>query len=304
MLASSTFSAFYLASFACSSSACSLKAISSSSLIYSFFFKGFSGSIILALPLSLMFKGIGVSVVLVVDSPRSLKVMLLALGIVEGAVVVVLCTGSCTTTLVIMNGDAPVVTSTSDEGPIPPNTAKQKLARKNELNAKSTLLLAIPDEHLLKFQKLISQLEIHSEIISQEDANLKLLRSLPSAWNNIALIMRNKSDLDTLSMDDMYNNLKVTNEAINTAHEVSTASSQEQSYADDVIFSFFANQSNSLQLNNEDLEQIDTDDLEEIDLKWQVDMLTMRGSEELGYRNGDNPRRVVLVETPANALVV
>ncbi|GJS61963.1 hypothetical protein Tco_0656747 [Tanacetum coccineum] len=60
-----------------------------------------------------------------------------------------------------------------------------------------------------RFQKLISQLEIHGEVISQEDANLKLLRSLPSAWNNIALIMRNKSDLDTLSMDDLYNNLKV-----------------------------------------------------------------------------------------------
>ncbi|GJR81882.1 hypothetical protein Tco_0152667 [Tanacetum coccineum] len=60
-----------------------------------------------------------------------------------------------------------------------------------------------------RFQKLISQLEIHVEVISHEDANLKLLRSLPSAWNNIALIMRNKSDLDTLSMDDLYNNLKV-----------------------------------------------------------------------------------------------
>ncbi|GJV93211.1 putative reverse transcriptase domain-containing protein [Tanacetum coccineum] len=42
----------------------------------------------------------------------------------------------------------------------------------------------------------------------KEYANLKLLRSLPLAWNNIALIMRNKSDLDTLCMDDLYNNLK------------------------------------------------------------------------------------------------
>ncbi|GKE04285.1 hypothetical protein Tco_1396303 [Tanacetum coccineum] len=205
---------------------------------------------------------------------------------------------------VIMNGDATAIVSASagTEGPIPPKIAEQKLARKNELKAKSTLLLAIPDEHLLKFhrikdvktlweaikdrfggnkeskkmqktilkqqyenfialrsegldetydrfQKLISQLEIHGEVISQEDANLKLLRSLPSAWNNIALIMRNKSDLDTLSMDDLYNNLKVTNEAVNTAHDVSTASSQGQvsssTYADDVMFSFFANQSNS-----------------------------------------------------------
>ncbi|GJS45448.1 hypothetical protein Tco_0595569 [Tanacetum coccineum] len=258
---------------------------------------------------------------------------------------------------VIVNGDAPAIASASagTEGPIPPKTAEQKLERKNELKAKSTLLLAIPDEHLLKFhgikdaktlweaiktrfggnkeskkiqktilkqqyenfaasrskgldktydrfQKPISQLEIHGEVISQEDVNLKLLRSLPSAWNNIALIMRNISDLDTLSMDDLYNNLKVyeskikvqsssssnsqnvafvsskntssTNEVVNTAHEVSTASSQGQAssltYADDVMFSFFANQSNITQLDNEDLEQIDIDDLEEMDLKWQA----------------------------------
>ncbi|GJW10914.1 ribonuclease H-like domain-containing protein [Tanacetum coccineum] len=119
------------------------------------------------------------------------------------------------------------------------------------------------------FQKLISQLEIHGEVISQEDANLKLLRSLPSAWNNIALIMRNKSDLDTLSMDDLYNNLKV------YEYEIKGKASS-LTYADDVMFSFFANQSNSPQLDNEDLEQIDTDDLEEMDLKWQVAMLTMR----------------------------
>ncbi|GJX20560.1 ribonuclease H-like domain-containing protein, partial [Tanacetum coccineum] len=333
---------------------------------------------------------------------------------------------------VIVNGDAPAVASASAEGPIPPKIAEQKLARKNELKAKSTMLLAIPDEHLLKFhgikdaktlceaikamfggnkeskkiqktirkqqyenftasrsegldktydrfQKLISQLEIHCEVISQEDANLKLLRSLPLAWNNIALIMRNKSDLDTISMNDLYNNLKVyeaeiksqsssssnshnvafissentssTNEAVNTAHEVSTASSQEQAssstYVDDVMFSFFVNQSNSPQLDNEDREQIDTDDLEEMDLKWQVAMHTMRvkrflkktgrnlnfngketvgsdktkvecynchrkghfvrecrASRNQGNRNEDAPRRIVPVETPANALVV
>ncbi|GKA36807.1 hypothetical protein Tco_0723372 [Tanacetum coccineum] len=75
-------------------------------------------------------------------------------------------------------------------------------------------------------------------------------------------------------------NTSSTNEAVNTAHEVSIASSQRQAssstYADDDMFSFFDNQSNSPQLDNEDLEQIDTDDLEEMDLKWQVAMLTMR----------------------------
>ncbi|GKF07695.1 hypothetical protein Tco_0041919 [Tanacetum coccineum] len=46
--------------------------------------------------------------------------------------------------------------------------------------------------------------------------------------------------------------------------------------SDVVIYSFFVNQSNSPQLNNEDLQQIDADDLEEMDLKWQMAMLTMR----------------------------
>ncbi|GJT07412.1 putative ribonuclease H-like domain-containing protein [Tanacetum coccineum] len=118
--------------------------------------------------------------------------------------------------------------------------------------------------------------------------------------------MRNKSDLDILSMDDLYNNLKVceseikgqtssslnsqnvafvssdnsnnTNETFNTAHSVSAASSKDQastaSYADDVMF--YANQSKALQLDNEDLKQIDADDIKEMDLKWQVIMLTMK----------------------------
>nr|GFA69675.1 ribonuclease H-like domain-containing protein [Tanacetum cinerariifolium] len=50
---------------------------------------------------------------------------------------------------VIVKGDS--VASASAKGPIPSKTTKQKLGRKNELKAKSTLMLAIPEEHLLKF---------------------------------------------------------------------------------------------------------------------------------------------------------
>ncbi|GKB85616.1 hypothetical protein Tco_0957888, partial [Tanacetum coccineum] len=60
-----------------------------------------------------------------------------------------------------------------------------------------------------RLQKLISQQKIHGETIPQEDLNLKLLRSLPSKWNTHTLIWRNKPDLETLSMDDLYNNLKI-----------------------------------------------------------------------------------------------
>ncbi|GJU04136.1 hypothetical protein Tco_1114474 [Tanacetum coccineum] len=164
-----------------------------------------------------------------------------------------------------------------------------------------------------RFHKLISQLEIHGEVISQEDANLKLLRSLPSAWNTHTLIMRNKSNLDTLSMDDLYNNLKVyeaeikgqsssssnshnvafvssdntssTNEAVNTAHDVSAA-----------IYSWTMKIWSRLILM--------------ILKKWISNgrkghfARECRAPRNQGNRNRDNTRRVVLVETPANALVV
>ncbi|GKD11812.1 hypothetical protein Tco_1196219, partial [Tanacetum coccineum] len=160
---------------------------------------------------------------------------------------------------VIVNGDSPPPKRTVDgvEQTYPPTTTKEKFARKNELKSRGTLLMALPNEHQLKFntykcaktlmeatekrfggnkeskktqktllkqqyenfngytskatydrlQKLINQLEILGETISQEDMNLKFLRSLLSEWKTHTLIWRNKPDLDTLSMDDLYNNL-------------------------------------------------------------------------------------------------
>ncbi|GKC68793.1 hypothetical protein Tco_1101391 [Tanacetum coccineum] len=134
-----------------------------------------------------------------------------------------------------------------------------------------------------RFQKLISQLEIHGEVISQEDANRKLLRSLPSAWNNIALIMRNKADLDGLSIDDLYNNLKVYEAEIKSqsssslnSQNVAFVSSDDTSSTNEAVNIALDIPTASPELDNEDLEQIDTDDLEETDLKWRVAMLTIR----------------------------
>ncbi|GJS16210.1 ribonuclease H-like domain-containing protein [Tanacetum coccineum] len=208
---------------------------------------------------------------------------------------------------VIVNGDAPAVialVSGGSDAALPPKTNEQKIARRNELKAKSTLFggnkeskkmqktilkqqyenfAALRSESLDKtydrFQKLISQLEIHGEVISQEDANMKLLRSLPSAWNNVSLIMRNKSDIDILSMDDFYNNLKVYEDKIKgqkssslNSQNVAFVSSENTSSTNKAVN--IAHDVNAA--NNEDLEHIDSDDLEEMDLKWQVAMLTMR----------------------------
>ncbi|GJZ87079.1 hypothetical protein Tco_0658689 [Tanacetum coccineum] len=130
-------------------------------------------------------------------------------------------------------------TSTSTiPGPV---TTEEKAQKKNDLKARSMLLMALPNEHLLTFsqhkdaktlfeaiqarfsgndatkktqktllkqmyknfnapstesldsifnrlQKIVSQLAILGENISQEDLNLKFLRSLPAEWNTHVVV--------------------------------------------------------------------------------------------------------------------
>nr|GFB82615.1 ribonuclease H-like domain-containing protein [Tanacetum cinerariifolium] len=106
---------------------------------------------------------------------------------------------------VILNGDSLVPTCIV-EGvvqPVAPTTVEQKLARKNELKARGL------DQIHDRLQKLVSQLEIHGVSLSQEDVNLKFLRSLPSEWKTHTLIWRNKTDLEDKSLDDLFNSLKI-----------------------------------------------------------------------------------------------
>nr|GEW33147.1 putative ribonuclease H-like domain-containing protein [Tanacetum cinerariifolium] len=173
--------------------------------------------------------------------------------------------------------------------------------------ARGTLLMALPDKHQLKFnihkdvkslmeaikkrfggnketkkvQKTLlkqHQLEILGESLSQEDINLKFLRSLPSEWRTHTLIWRNKADLEDQSLDDLFNNLKI--------YEAEAPASILPN-VDNLIYSFFVSQSNNPKLDNEDLKQIVVDDLEEMDLKWQMTMLTMRSRRFL-QRTGRN----------------
>ncbi|GKA79360.1 hypothetical protein Tco_0785956 [Tanacetum coccineum] len=69
--------------------------------------------------------------------------------------------------------------------------------------------LEMLDQTFDRLQNFMSQLELLGEKLSQEYFNQKLLRSLSPEWNTHAVVWRNKADLDTMSMDDLYNNLKV-----------------------------------------------------------------------------------------------
>ncbi|GJR16127.1 ribonuclease H-like domain-containing protein [Tanacetum coccineum] len=102
-----------------------------------------------------------------------------------------------------------------------------------------------------RFQSLLSQLEIHGAGVSTKDANQKFLRSLPSAWSQVSLIMRTKPGVDSLSFDDLYNNLRVFESDV----KGSTASS---SSPQNVAF---------VSENTSSTNEIDEYDLEEMDIE-------------------------------------
>nr|GEW14268.1 ribonuclease H-like domain-containing protein [Tanacetum cinerariifolium] len=181
-------------------------------------------------------------------------------------------------------------------------TTKEKAHKKNDVKARSMLLMALPNEHLLTFsqykdaktffeaiqarfggndatkktqrtllkqmyenfnaantesiesifnrlQKIISQLAILGENISQEDLNMKFLRSLPS-------------------------DIQVS--VVSTPVNIVSSHNNTANLSDATVYDFLANQPNGSQLMHEDLEQIHEDDLEEMYLKWQLALLSMR----------------------------
>nr|GFB06807.1 hypothetical protein [Tanacetum cinerariifolium] len=75
-------------------------------------------------------------------------------------------------------------------------TTEDMQKKKNDVKARTTLLISLPNEHQLRF-------------IEQDDLNQKFLTSLAPEWLMHTILWRNKSDLDTMSRDDLYNHLKV-----------------------------------------------------------------------------------------------
>nr|GEV85096.1 ribonuclease H-like domain-containing protein [Tanacetum cinerariifolium] len=204
---------------------------------------------------------------------------------------------------VILNGDSPVPTRPVEgvTQPVAPTTVKQKLARKNELKARGTLLMALPDKHQLKFnshknaKSLMEAIEkrfggntktkkVQKTLLKQQfenflDVNLKFLRSLSSEWKTHTLIWRNKTDLEDKSLDDLFNSLKIYESEVKHSYSQGT-DSQNLAFVSTTL----ADSTNDLvsasavgaKLSASTLLNIDADDLEEMDLKWQMAMLTMR----------------------------
>ncbi|GJU00541.1 hypothetical protein Tco_1110879, partial [Tanacetum coccineum] len=160
-----------------------------------------------------------------------------------------------------------------------------------------------------RLQAIVSYLEFMDVPIKQDDLNQKFLTSLAPEWLVYIIVWRNRDDLDTMSLDDVYNHLKVyepevqkragsnsqnmafisssntgkskvpTAQGSSTASvQVSTASTNVDaaSLSYDIVCAFIATQPNGSQIKYEDITQIDDDDIEEMDIKWNLALLSMR----------------------------
>ncbi|GJU51981.1 hypothetical protein Tco_1221536 [Tanacetum coccineum] len=71
---------------------------------------------------------------------------------------------------VIQNGNGPVSITTDTQGQIkvlPPRTAEEIIARERERKARTTLLMALPEDHLAKFHKMTDAKEMWDAIKSR-----------------------------------------------------------------------------------------------------------------------------------------
>nr|GEY63639.1 hypothetical protein [Tanacetum cinerariifolium] len=161
-----------------------------------------------------------------------------------------------------------------------------------------------------RLQVIVSQLQFMDVEIKQDDLNQKFLTSLDPEWLMHMILWRNKSDLNTMSLDDLYNHIKVyesevqkkskpnsqnmafissakhssRNKEVNIASgstasiNVSTTSANIRvaSISQDTACAYIASRSSGSQIKFEDINQIDKDDMEKMDIKWNMALLSMR----------------------------
>nr|GEU34187.1 ribonuclease H-like domain-containing protein [Tanacetum cinerariifolium] len=168
---------------------------------------------------------------------------------------------------VIENGNAPQITQVVEgvETTIAPATAKEKAQRRLELKIRSTLLMGIPNEHQLKSNFINDAKSLLQAVEKRFGGNVATKKTqrnlLKQQYENFTASSSevNKPEIDTLSLDDIYNNLKIyepevkgtsssntntqnvafvssnstsnTNGAVNTAHGVITANTQATAMA-------------------------------------------------------------------------
>nr|GEU32166.1 putative reverse transcriptase, RNA-dependent DNA polymerase [Tanacetum cinerariifolium] len=178
---------------------------------------------------------------------------------------------------IIENGSAPIVTKTVDgkETIIPPTSIEKKAQRMEVLKARSTLLIALPNEHQLKFN---SYKDAKTLTYAIKNRFGEVLEKFVTRMDYAYYCVEKQTRIETLSLDDLFNNLKSyeskvmrTCSSTTNSHDVAFVSSSSTNRKTRAVNTTQGVNTASTQ----DLQQIHPDDLEEMDLRWNIAMLTM-----------------------------
>ncbi|GJX35978.1 putative ribonuclease H-like domain-containing protein [Tanacetum coccineum] len=192
---------------------------------------------------------------------------------------------------------------------------ESKKMRKTMLKQQFTEFSVTEEEGLHKgydrFQKILSQLNQVQARPDNDDINLKFLRALPSSWSQVALALKTRGGLESMSFDDLYNKLRSLELDVRIGHSygvkaaaapthsafigaassgsklnysnqqsivpsVSQTSGRSDSIMECVLHSFVAENEPDQDMIYEDFDQVDQLEMEELDLKWQMAMLSLR----------------------------
>nr|GFB77221.1 hypothetical protein [Tanacetum cinerariifolium] len=192
---------------------------------------------------------------------------------------------------VILNVDSPVPTRRVEgvAQPVAPTTVEQKLARKNELKARETLLMALPDKHQLKFnthkdaKSLMEAIEkrfggntetkkVQKTLLKQQFENFfgYNSKSLDQIHDRLQKLV-SQLEIHGVSLCQKDVNLKFLH-----SQNLAFVSTTQVDSTNDSVSAAVSVSAVGTKLSASTLPNIDADELEEIDLKWQMAMLIMR----------------------------
>nr|GEW59125.1 hypothetical protein [Tanacetum cinerariifolium] len=132
-----------------------------------------------------------------------------------------------------------------------------------------------------RLQVIVGQLQFMDVEVEHDDLNQKFLTSLALEWLMHTIVWRNMSDLDTMSLDDLYNHLKVYESKVQKKSE---PNSQNMAFISSAKHSRGNEDGNSASVSTASTNvptasaniRINEDDMEEMDIKWSMDFLSMR----------------------------
>ncbi|GJW46195.1 hypothetical protein Tco_0077841 [Tanacetum coccineum] len=90
-------------------------------------------------------------------------------------------------------------------------TSEEKTNKKNDVKARSLLLMALPNENQLTFSQYTDAKTMFAAIETRFGGSRIFL---PPEWNTHVVVWMNKAEIETMSIDDLYNNFKIVEQSV------------------------------------------------------------------------------------------